>query len=412
MNIRSLTLALLTSTTLTCSAIDRVVDVTGTGGAFTTITAALTAAQDGDRILVIPQAGFFVENLVMDKSLQLMSATEGQRINLQGNISIAPTVAGREITVQNVLFASGFGITSSLSPAGQRTAVRVLDCKLLGGSLNMANSNYDVTIARDSLMNGGVNFRFGKVVGNFINGFINCNSDAASEDINHIVGNRFVLPQGSYFFSPISLSNNTQYTRFENNYILGTNGLAFSTGNALILMQAAKTGSGMNTVVNNTILSSANLFPASGSALILANVGSAPGLRIWNNLITATGTASGIAIASSSLIPVHFNALKTGLTISGTPTGTNIPASNSHTFITASTGALSIGADAINAGDPAVEFTDLDLTRNDIGCYGGSFSLDNFLAPGSAGAVVTFVDVPRRALQGGTVDIKATGFDR
>lgn len=412
MNIRSLTLALLTVITLPCSAIDRIVDVTGTGGAFTTITAALTAAQDGDRILVIPHAGNFVENLVLTKSLQVMSAVEGQRFNLQGSITFAPGTAGREITVQNVLIASGFGITSSLSPAGPRTAVRVLDCKLLGGNLNMANSNYDVTVARDSLMNGGVNFSFGKVVGNFINGSISCTNDVASEDSNHIVGNRLVLPQGSYFFSPIFLSNSTQYTRLENNYILGTNGLAFSTGNALILMQAAKSGSGMNTIMNNTILSNANLFPASGSALILANVGSAPGLRIWNNLITATGTASGFAIASSSPIPVHFNALKSGLTITGTPTGTNLLASNSHSFITSSTGALSIGADAIDAGDPGLEFTDLDLTRNDIGCYGGSFSLENFLAPGSAGAVVTFVDVPRRALQGGTVDIKAEGFDR
>jgi hypothetical protein len=411
MNVRTLLLSLFTVSMVPASAIDRVVDITGTGGAFTTINAALAVAVDGDRILVIPHAGFFVENLVLDKSLQLMSAVEGQRFNLQGNITLAPAAAGREITIQNVLFPSGFGITANASPAGTRTSARVLDCKLLGGNVNLSNSNYNVVIARDSVMNGGVVFRVGKVLGNFISGFITCSGDVATEDVNHIVGNRIVLPQGSYSFSPVFLSNATQYMRFENNYLHGTNGLSFSSGNAVILAQAAKAGTGMNTIVNNTIFSSANLFP-SGVGLISAPVGATPNLRIWNNVITAVGTVAGVAIGNGSSVPVHYNAVKSPLTISGTPTGTNLLNSNSHTFINSATGTLNAGADAIDAGDPSPEFTDLDLTRNDIGCYGGSFSLENFLAPGSAGAVVTFVDVPRRVLQGAPIDIKAEGFDR
>jgi hypothetical protein len=412
MNIRTLLLSLFTASMVPASAIDRVVDITGTGGTFTTINAALAAAADGDRILVIPHAGFFVENLVLDKSLQLMSAVEGQRFNLQGNITLAPAAAGREITIQNVLFPSGFGITANASPAGTRTAARVLDCKLLGGNVILANNNYNVVIARDSVMNGGVTFRVGKVLGNFINGFITCSSDVVSEDVNMVVGNRIELSQGNYTgLIPIFLGNSTQYIRFENNYILGTNGLSFSNGTSVIGANQAKAGTGMNTIVNNTIHSNGNLF-VSAVALINANVGSSPNLRIWNNLITASGTVSGIAIANGSSVPVHYNAVKSPLSIAGTPTGTNLLNSNSHSFINSTTGTLSAGADAIDAGDPSPEFTDLDLTRNDIGCYGGSFSLENFLAPGSASAVVTFVDAPRRVLQGAPIDIKAEGFDR
>ncbi len=77
-----------------------------------------------------------------------------------------------------------------------------------------------------------------------------------------------------------------------------------------------------------------------------------------------------------------------------------------------STGAPSTGSPAINAGDPDASFTDLDLSRNDAGCYGGSYSRDNFDDPMTAAATVLFLEAPRRTQAAWGMQLKADGFDR
>jgi hypothetical protein len=74
-------------------------------------------------------------------------------------------------------------------------------------------------------------------------------------------------------------------------------------------------------------------------------------------------------------------------------------------------GAPTAGSPLIDAGDPDPRYLDLDLTRNDVGCYGGSNSRANFTTP-MGGAVVGFMQAPRVVSQGDAVNISATGFDR
>ncbi|MFN7014250.1 MAG: hypothetical protein ACK4ON_08285, partial [Bacteroidia bacterium] len=67
--------------------------------------------------------------------------------------------------------------------------------------------------------------------------------------------------------------------------------------------------------------------------------------------------------------------------------------------------------DGINGGAPGISFYDLDLSVNDVGAYGGSYSLNNF-HPITGAARVYFVKAPKSVLQSGTLNIKADSFDR
>jgi hypothetical protein len=89
--------------------------------------------------------------------------------------------------------------------------------------------------------------------------------------------------------------------------------------------------------------------------------------------------------------------------------GTNNLSSN--TTINITSGQINTGSDAINGGSPDLVNYDLDLTVNDVGAYGGSFSLSNF-HPITGAARVYFVKAPKAVLQSGTLNIKAEAFDR
>jgi hypothetical protein len=72
------------------------------------------------------------------------------------------------------------------------------------------------------------------------------------------------------------------------------------------------------------------------------------------------------------------------------------------------------GTANINMGNPINTQLDLNLTRNDIGAYGSSNSLENFLPvmTNPESARVNFVTAPRVVSQGGVVNIQAFGFDK
>ena len=86
------------------SAADLYVRDLGAGGSYSTISAAITAANDGDRIIIRPKAGSlpFIENLTIDKSLSFVSEINFSKYILQGTITITPA-AGRVVTINNFI---------------------------------------------------------------------------------------------------------------------------------------------------------------------------------------------------------------------------------------------------------------------------------------------------------------------
>ena len=66
-----------------------------------------------------------------------------------------------------------------------------------------------------------------------------------------------------------------------------------------------------------------------------------------------------------------------------------------------------------NTGNPSNQYLDLDLTRNDIGCFGGSNSFANYhpIDDGKSSRV-SFVTTPRVLYQGETFTPSVIGFDK
>ena len=131
---------------------------------------------------------------------------------------------------------------------------------------------------------------------------------------------------------------------------------------------------------------------------------------IQNNLNLASIYNPAYSV-SGGTFNVHYN-FAVGNSFAGfTNDGTNIIATNTTLNSEGlNTNALS---NTINGGNPDSAFVDLNLTRNDAGCYGGSFTLNNFFPiTNNDWARVILVTAPRRVLVNGTINVKAIGFDK
>jgi len=68
---------------------------------------------------------------------------------------------------------------------------------------------------------------------------------------------------------------------------------------------------------------------------------------------------------------------------------------------------------ANNVGNPLDDYLDLDLTRNDLGCHGGSYSFVNFHPiDNGKSSRVNFLKTPRVVLQGQTFSVEGISFDK
>ncbi|MCX6897000.1 MAG: hypothetical protein NTZ16_16250 [Verrucomicrobia bacterium] len=373
-------------------AADLIVEETGFDGAYTTISAAISAASSGDRILVFPKAGgaAYVENPTITLSnVQLLNAVEGLRFKVQGTISlgIGCIVIGAEVVSGNITDAGGLNSNT-----------RIINCKIVSG--NITASNYSKTwVDNDSVISGTISIWYGRISGCYIvatSGTGISLNTITYADSSVIVGNHIIAMNG------ISFMGSFGYFDISNNFIETTkDGIFISTSNWV-------TGPRFY-CENNTI-------KATGSTLEF-------GIRV-NNASSTINLRNTLIIASNSFTYAayfcawgfdafrynYYNGPGTAFSLSTIPTpdNTNIAASNST--INAD-GTLVAGSDAINGGDPGAQYLDLDLTRNDAGCYGGSYSLSNFTTS-ETGARVLFMKAPRTLFSTHPIIISGEGVDK
>jgi hypothetical protein len=223
-------------------------------------------------------------------------------------------------------------------------------------------------------------------------------------DTCHIIGNKIQSIQGS---EGVFVNSSAQVIHIRNNFIRhGWMGIEVYGGNSTGLA---------NLIWNNSIQG------YTGSSTIygisLANTPTGSIWEVMNNAVGSTwgGTNRGIYKNSgnSGQINVYFNhvqsgfniAISTGFTFEGSNT-TNQPVTFNAdgTFLNAPA--------AINGGNPAAPFYDLDLTTGDAGAYGGSYTLNNFFPLHTGAARVYMTGHPFNVRQGSTLRVKATAFDR
>ena len=396
----------------------------GTGGAYSTISAAITAASPNDRIIIKPRSGnaAYAENLSINKPLQLMSATDSTQWKLQGNVTFGAMAAGEYYAIIGMFDQLG-DVTAAAGPAATpRARLFINGCSLTAGSISVSGNNIEFTLANSNLDAGTLTAHFIRAFGNTISAvpaasatsIVTITNDAtASNDTCYFVGNTVVNAnfQGSGYFingSIIKWSNSTQFHCIMNNFVKGFNPYSNSSSASGIEVSSSKNGAGTNCIINNTVYMFTAVAGNNGYP-IPYGISFTPSLtatcQVFNNVcVGPIGTAFYKSNTNNATVSYNF----CSGTFSGGIVNDGTNGTIASTSISSSTGLSSV----LDNGYPSPVFYDTDLTVNDAGCYGGSFTLYNYQPLRTGSTRVYFVDAPRSVVQGGQLNIKAEGYDR
>lgn len=412
-------LPLLLLSFLASSAADLVVRENGVGGAYSNITDAINAAVAGDRIIIKPKAGGapYVESLYVSKNLQFLCEDEGEKYTVQGSVSITPSTPIHVVII-------GMKITGNISatangPASSRSTVKIMYCEITG-NVDFAWNNYDLTLANNVITSGWVQFRAGKMIGNSVtytaaaNNAVTVSAESGSLapalcDSIIIIGNTLVH-SGSTTYSTISMVSTNYYYHFWNNFVK-----YYWRGLNITAWKSAT--SGFNEIINNTFYQTSNPSTTNYSSY-LATIPTGAKLKIYNNAfygVLSSYTDCGIygSTMGAGLINNGYNHFSSGFDASYfiyniSDDGTN--SLNSSFSVDVNSGVAT--GSVINAGHPDEIYYDIDLTRNDVGCYGGSFTFSNFSTVSEVSGRVYYIDMPRRVISGNPIRIKAESYDK
>ncbi|MBP6517234.1 MAG: hypothetical protein KA242_09300 [Chitinophagales bacterium] len=395
MNKQLFFIAIASLVTSIASATDLYVRDLGAGGAYATVSAAIAAASDGDRIIIKPKTsgtGAYVENLTINKSLTFVSETIYNRYFIKGSINITPQ-AGRVVTISGL--SSGnftiYNVTVTAPTTGGRTTVNLLNCDLNNVDATPANTTTNMS---GCSVSGYVFFSHGRLTGNrmqSINAYNTSSDSVLAADGVEIIGNsasaRITNQQSSYSF------------KIYNNFTASMN------------VYGSKPSSS-NEIINNTIYD-----PNGGDVAPIyitgnGDPGSGGNIAIMNNAISFVVAQTNACIQTDGIATVtaSYNVSTNAFVTEGAITqSNNFGAVNMNFDNTAYT---VTGMNA-NAGNPALIYTDLDLTRNDAGHYGGSNSWENYWpADGGGMPQVNYLVTPRAILNSSTLNVKGSGYSK
>lgn len=359
------------------------------------ISIAITGTIDGDRIIINNKPGGLPwnEDILINKSLTFLSAVDNDQFFVQGEYTVqhAP---GREISIIGMENANG-SITSIAPGATSRTILNIMWCTFTSGGVDVDHAFFELNLASCTFLGGnGVSFVYGKVIGNEMGGrTITLESDGISEqDSVHIVGNSNAFR--------ITCNTSTHYLFVSNNHIIQTG----QFGVALSLAQT-KNGVGVNVIRNNSIRSSGE-----GIRLEAACAGK---IDVYNNLIDDYALGDyGIRNFSSAKLTVSFNFIDLSFDnaeLSGIVNdGTNTLSGSINMNLDGSSNWVG----TIDGDSPAISEYDLNLTRNDPGCFGGSYSHANFFPIDGTSSKVYYLKMPSQILVGGSNAVTGFSFDR
>lgn len=398
--------------TIPALATDRIVEEFGVSPTYPNIASAVSASVDGDRIIIKNRAGDipWIENITVDRSLQFLSFSNDAQFIVQGTYTLV-IAAGRDVLINGMRNTAG-GITFSGTAAARSMKAKVVDSYLVNGSIALGSNALDADVISNTLVNGTVSINFGNVVGNDIDGTnisdegvsVNTTASGAAIDTCAVIGNRIKSKVGYEGIYGYSLG---QVLHIRNNYI--------QHGWMGIEVQEGPANGVANLIWNNTITAYTGNFTT--YAIDLANTNSGSVWEVMNNVITRTWTGECRGINNDSgnqgTINVYFNhvsslmstPISAGFTFVGSNT-TNLPITLN------ADGSLQAGSAAIDGGNPAAPFYDLDLTAGDAGAYGGSYTLNNFFPLHTGAARVTMTGHPFNVRQGSTLRVRANAFDR
>jgi len=363
-------------------AADLIVRDGGAGGAFATITEAINAAVDGDRIIIRPKVGDtpYIEDVVIDKSLTLLSEINGDNYEISGSVTISVDL-NRTVNIFNAFVTGNVDLNGVVS--GGRAFVNIAD-SVSNGSLYLSLDNVTVNVVRTVC--GTINFKHGKVIASTCSR-IDLEDDLgdslSTEDV-YMIANRVT----NEFIQGISLevaSSNYPFHMLNNSFNIGFR----SEGTRINVVKAGST----NFIVNNYISSS-------DTPLDITTTSNAT-IVVRNNLF-GNSPLSQVRAAGGTYVIVQHNMTSDDnfFTSNASVDENNI---GNATFDN-----VTFTGDNVNAGHPDAIYTDIDLTQNDIGPKGGSYTQDNYFTGDNTTPYVFFLKTPPTIFNG-TTNFEVTG---
>lgn len=394
-------------------AVDRIVEEFGVAPAYSSISAAVAAAEDGDRIIIKNRAGDipWIEDITVNKSLEFHSYADNGFFVVQGAY-VLQKAANRVIKIVGMQNTSGSITRTGSNIANSSMEVYIMDSHFINGHISMSDHGIIAHIVGNTFDSGYVHIAHGNVIGNDIdaagtnNIAVNLNSSVSfMEDTALVVGN-IINTQASTSYYGIQTLSTAQAVHIRNNFITAnsTIGIYARQGNISAVQ---------NIVWNNTVKCVGT--SSRGINIFDTNTGSI--WEIMNNVIVRQSGSNVYAIynggSNDGQVNVYWNHIGSGFTVN---------VSNGFTFSGNNTtgevltinedGTFDEAPSAIDGGNPAPVFYDLDLSPGDPGAYGGSFTLNNFHPLHTGAARVYHVNFPFNVRVGSTLNVKAYSYDR
>lgn len=416
----ALAMAMAMGIAMSAHAADLIVEENGVLPNFATIQAAVTAANAGDRIFVKNKAGNvpYVENVTVTKSISLLAYDPDGVYYVFGNYTLNP-IANGEINIIGMYNNSGSISAFAASTLGTPTRVNLMNCTLLSGSFSTNQLGWVAHVADNNFANGSITTRTATITGNQIVGGITVADVGGAvtgytEDTLYIVGNRLASTAGGYSDGVITWTNDDDYFIVANNWVRNNTTHAYN-------FNTFKAGAGVNRIENNSaeINTSGSVYGMSFGTILAATT-----LMINNNSIFDENTTNSWTqyafnfgtVTAGSFVSLNYNVHRNflnGLTNASPATVSQTGnAAGGTTFDNNNTTGVCAAPECINLGSPSTDFTDLDLSRNDIGVAGGSYNQTNFWPQQTGGARVYLVKTPRTVVQSSTINAKADSYDR
>lgn len=414
---RTLTALLCSGLSLGAFAVDRIVEEFGTPPAYSNIAAAVAAAADGDRIIIKNRAGDipWIEAITVDKSLEFLNYADNGFFVVQGIWTITPA-AGRVVVIKGMRNTNGSINATAAGPLGS-TVLKVLDGQFVSGNINAASDAVRADIVGNELQAGYVRINLGNVVGNkitYAGNSAECirivpGTTAFQGDTCAVIGNWVDGQQTTSASEAIFVNGRAQVYHIRNNWIRHSwMGIEVQGGNDQAIA---------NLVQNNSILASSTGSSNIRYGISLANTTSNSIWEVMNNAVGSlyTGTNRGINNDSGNngQINVYYNHVASGFT-TAVSTGFTFAGNNTtdQPLTFNADGTLNNAPAAVDGGNPAAPFFDLDLSIGDAGAYGGSYTMDNFFPLHTGAARVYMTGHPFNLRSGATLRVRANAWDR
>lgn len=398
---------------------------------FTTITSAVNAAINGDRI-IIASTTYNEPALTISKSLQIMPQTPGTIINFNANIIISG-FAGMKLEITGLNLGIYSFISNSIASGSYTNRAKISIIDINCTNVMFSNDYYELNLLKSSLA-GDLNFRYGNIVFNTMNNCYLLDESLSGQNTiekNLIVGNNIL--------------NETQLLNDDFKFVFANNTLKNLRVQKWILNTSIS-----NLILNNEFLPNCQLH----FAVIMENPPS-NNYNVWDiiyyvnnyNFIFSNNKFDGLVYFSNpnlgySTFQEAFQNFRYGINFYASGGGAYIPIYStsvskwpniySSGFFEWSYNGVDIPSiqpsgsqplslnkiigpvDPINGGNPNHNFYDIDLTINDRGVNGGPYSLLNYNPsnPNNSKAFIFDLDMPTDLFPGQNIDIKAKGYHK